>query len=901
MTVIARVRSWLRVSSRRADFEREMQDEMRTHLELYQADLRRRGVPDEEARRLALAEFGSVAARKEECRDEIGLRLLDELRGDVSYAFRLLRRSPAFTVVALLSLGLGIGANTAIFTLIDTVLVKTLPVENPQHLFFVDNSGGKSGGSSGPPYPCFERLRDHNRFLSGIAAFRERLFKVSIDGVPERVRGQYASGSYFDVLGVRAVHGRMLTPADDSEPGRGGPYGAVAVISDGFWTRRFGRDPAVLGKSVQVGTQWVTIVGVTPAGFFGLQVGAPVDITLPMMLVEQGLQSKQSWWLSVIGRLPPGASVEAARADLEALWDAYLTEVGMPRDKRGYFSGIVLVPAARGANELRRTYAEPLMIVMAIVGVVLLIGCANVANLLLARATARQHEMAVRLAIGASRGRLVRQLLTEGVVLVSLGAGTGLLFARWGVSFLVAVLSGPAERVVLEPHFDLRVLGFTAGVSIATALLFSLAPALRATRVDAAKPGAAGRTTARNHLGRALVVVQVTLSVLLLCGAALFLRTLYNLNRIPAGFARGSMLTMQVETTVPARTVPPKTPAEFRADHARLGAMWSGFIERVNEVPGVSSAAVATMNPLSGWHRGVKIEIHGTVEGPEKDRGISINQVTDGYFETTGIHVLNGRVFTPHDRSGSLRVTILNETAARSFFGSESPLGRKVNFPGQRIQDDYEIVGVVADTRYKDLRTPDERMAYVPLEQAIDPIAGALVAVRGPADVTRLAPPIRAIATETLPGGFVTEITTMEQNVEMSLVRERMLALLATFFAALALILACIGLYGMMAYRVVRRTREIGIRIAVGAGQQSVVWMMVRETLLLVSIGAALGTLTSLAVSRSIAGQLFGVTPRDPMAIVVAVSVLAVVTIAAGYVPARQASRIDPVKALRAE
>ena len=688
MSLIARVRSWLRVSSRRADFEREMQDEMRTHLELYQADLRRRGVPEEEARRRALAEFGSVAARKEECRDAVGLRLLDELRGDVSYAFRLLRRSPAFTLVALLSLGLGIGANTAIFTLIDTVLVKTLPVEDPQRLFFVDNSGGKSGGSSGPPYPCFERLRDHNRFLSGIAAFDERMFKVSIDGVPERVRGQYASGSYFDLLGVRAVHGRMLTPADDSEPGRGGPHGAVAVISDGFWTRRFGRDPAVLGKSVQVGTQWVTIVGVTPPGFFGLQVGAPLDITLPMMLVEQGLQSKQSWWLSVIGRLAPGATVEAARADLEALWDAYLTEVGMPRDRRGYFSGIALVPAARGANELRRTYAEPLMIVMAIVGVVLLIGCANVANLLLARATARQNEMAVRLAIGASRGRLVRQLLTEGVVLVSLGAGAGLLFARWGASFLVAVLSGPAERVVLEPHFDLRVLGFTAGVSVATALLFSLAPALRATRVDAAKPGAAGGTTTHNHLGRALVVVQVTLSVLLLCGAALFLRTLHNLNRIPSGFDRDGVLTMQVEATVPGRTVPPKTPAEFRADHARLGAIWSGFIERVREVPGVSSAAVATMNPLSGWFRGVKIAIHGPVQGPEKDRGISINQVTDGYFETTGIRLLAGRLFTPRDRSGSLRVAILNETAARAFFGAESPLGRKVNFPGQRVEDE---------------------------------------------------------------------------------------------------------------------------------------------------------------------------------------------------------------------
>jgi predicted permease len=900
MSLIARVKSWLGVSSRRADFEREMQDEMRIHLELYQADLRRRGVPEEDARRRAFAEFGSVDARKEECRDAVGLRLVDELGGDVGYAFRLLRRSPAFTLVALLSLGLGIGANTAIFSLIDTVLVKTLPVDDPQRLFFVDNSGGKSGGSSGPPYPCFERLRDHNRFLSGIAAFNQRTFKVSIDGMLERVRGQYASGSYFDLLGVRAAHGRLLTPADDSVPGRGGPHGAVAVISDDFWARRFARDPAVLGKNVQVGTQWVTIVGVTPPGFFGIRVGMPLDITLPMMLVEQGLQSKQSWWLSVIGRLAPGATTEQARVDLEAVWDAYMTEVGMTGNKRGYFSGIALIPAARGTNHLRETYSDPLMIVMAIVGVVLLIGCANVANLLLARAAARQNEMAVRLAIGASRGRLIRQLLTEGFVLVSLGAGAGLLFARWGASFLVAVLAGPVERVVLEPHFDLRVLGFIAGVSVATALLFSLAPALRATRVDAAKPGQAG-ATAHNRLGRTLVIVQVTLSVLLLCGAALFLRTLHNLNTVPAGFDRGGVLTMQIETTVPGRTQGKKTPAEYRADHADLGAIWSGFIERVREVPGVSSASVAAMNPLSGWFRGVGIAIHGPVQGPERGRGISINQVTDGYFETTGIRLLAGRVFTPRDRAGSLRVAILNETAARAFFGPETPLGRKVNFPGQYVEDEFEIVGVVADTRYRDLRTPDQRMAYLPLEQAIDPITEAVVAVRGPGDVTRLAASIRAITAETVPSGLVTGIATMEQQVEMSLVRERMLALLAAFFAALALILACIGLYGVMAYRVARRTREIGIRIAVGARQQTVVWMMVRETLLLVTIGAALGTLASLAANRYIAGQLFGVTPRDPVAIGLALSVLGIVTMVAGYVPARQASRIDPVRALRAE
>jgi predicted permease len=521
---------------------------------------------------------------------------------------------------------------------------------------------------------------------------------------------------------------------------------------------------------------------------------------------------------------------------------------------------------------------------------------------LLARATARQNEIAVRLAIGASRGRLIRQLLTEGIVLVSLGAGVGLLFGRWGASFLVTVLAGPAERVVLDPRFDLRVLGFTAGVSIATALLFSLAPALRATRVDAAQPGSAVRSTPGNRLGRSLVVVQVTLSVLLLCGAALFVRTLHNLHGVASGFDHHGILTMQVEATVPGRPVTPKSPAEFRADHARLGAIWRGFMERVHQLPGVSSAAVAGgMSPLSGAIRGVKIAIEGPAPGPVKDRGIRVNQVTDGYFETLGIRLLAGRSFTPRDRSGSLRVAILNETAARAFFATGSPLGRSVSFPGQRVADPCEIVGIVADARYQDLRTPDEPMVYVPLEQAIDPITNTVLFVRAGGDLLQLIPSIRASVTETVPGGFVAGIATMEQQVEMSLVRERMLAFLATFFALLALLLACIGLYGVMAYRVVRRTREIGIRLAIGARQQSVVWLMVRETLLLVAIGATLGTLASLSVNHFVAAQLFGVTPRDPAAIAVALSVLAGVTLIAGYVPARHASRIDPVKALRAE
>jgi predicted permease len=907
MTRFARLRSWLRASLHSAEFERSMRDEMETHVEMYEADLRRRGIPAAEAHRRTRAEFGSIAARRDECREAVGLRLLDELRGDVRFAIRLLRQSPTFSLIALLSLGLGIGANTAIFNLIDTVLVKFLPVEEPQRLFFIDNSGGKSGGSSGPPYPCYERMRDHNRFLSGIAAFSEGQFKVTIDGRPEQVFGQVASGSYFDVLGVSAIYGRVLTPADDSIIGRGGPDGAVAVISHGFWVRRFGRDPAVLGKRIQVGIDWVTIVGVTPPDFFGLQVGSPIDITVPMMLSSDNVRMKQSWWMSVVGRIKADASVANARDDLHGLFDAYMDEIGFRREKREYFSGIELVPAARGLNGLRRDYSEPLLIIMAIVAVVLLIGCANAANLLLARASARQNEMAVRLAIGASRSRLVRQLITEGAVLVTLGALLGLLFARWGVSFLVKILAGPAESLHLKPQFDLRVLGFTGLVAVLTALLFSLAPALHATRTDAAKPAGAGMSSSRSRvrLGQSLVVIQVMLSVVLLCGAALFLRTLHNLEAVDAGFNRQGVLTVFVESTAPdtrrgtVERVRP-TPAESRQEHARLGRMWEDFIGRVGALPGVTLAAAATMSPLTGHDRGVVIAVSGRTL-TESERAIHVNQVTADYFDALGIRLLSGRTFTRADRAGSLRVAILNETAARTYFPGENPIGRKVSFPGQRVEDEYEIIGVVGDTRYRNLRTPDERMGYVPIEQSLDPISGALVSIQASGHPMSMVGPIRMLAAENLPGGFVSKIGTVEQRLQQSLVRERLLSMLATFFAGLALTLACIGLYGIMAYGVVRRTREIGIRVAIGADERSVMWMVVGETLGLVVLGAALGTLASLAAGGYVRHQLFGVSPGDPRAVAIAILLLLAVTIAAGYLPARRATRINPAIALRYE
>jgi predicted permease len=901
VTLYARLRSWIRASTRRGTLEQAMHDEMQLHMELYEADLRNSGLSPDEARRRTRIEFGSVEARKDECREELGLRLVDELRADVVYALRLLRRSPGFTLVALLSLGLGIGANTAIFSLVDTVLVRSLPVADPDRLFFLDNSGGKSGGSSGPPYPCYEIWRDHNRFLSGVAAFDDSRAKVTIDGTPELLGVHFASGSLFEVLGVGAVHGRVLTPADDQPSGGPEADGAAAVISHALWTRQFGRDPAVLGKVIQVGTRSVTIVGVTPPDYLGLQVGSPIDVTVPIALAGNSLQSRELWWFSVIGRLKPDATVEQARSDLERLWDTYMREIGQPPERRTYFSGISLVPAAGGLNGLRGRFAVPLLIAMAIVAVVLLIGCANLANLLLARASARRDEIAVRLAIGASRGRVTRQLLTEGAVLVLLGTAVGLAFGRWGLSLLVDILADNA-RIVLDVAFDRRVFAFTAVVAAVTGVLFSIAPAMQAHHVATRRPAAGKVTAGRPHvrLGQALVVTQVTLSVLLLCIAGLFLRTLHNLHGVDAGFDSGNVLTLQVEATVPERSRGPRDPARSRAEHARLGGIWEDFVAGVIAMPDVTAAAVATMSPLTGRDRGVLIAILGA-RFPDEDRYIHINQVTAGYFDTMGLEVRAGRAFNARDRASAPRVAILNESAARAYFASGSAIGRIVRFPGQRVEDPYEVVGVVRDARYETLRKPDERMAYLPIEQSIDPITEVMLAVRGEGDVTRFVAPIRDMARRSVPSGFVSRVSTLDQQVQASLTGEHLVSILATFFGGLALVLACIGLYGVMAQGVISRGREIAVRIAIGARSATVVWMVVRGTVTLLLVGILAGMGAALAAGRYVRSQLFEVSPADPLAIAAAVTLLAAVTIAASYVPARRATRIDPAAALRAE
>ncbi len=898
MNPVSRLWRWLDGLRHRRELERSMREEMQLHLELSEADLMRQGFSPAEAHRRARAAFGSIVARQDDLRQALGWRLLDELRADVAYACRVLRRSPVFAGVAVVSLALEIGANAAIFSLIDTVLLKSLPVQDPQTLFFIDNSGGKSGGSSGPPYPCFEILREQNTTLSGVAAFRETRLKVAIDGRAEEIRAQYASGNLFEVLGVPPAQGRLLAASDDAT--MGGGDGAVAVISDGLWRRRFGARADVIGKTIVVGTRVVTIVGVTPPGYIGLQVGSPIDLTVPITLSENNLRARSLWWFGVIGRLKPGIAVEQSRAELHSLWDRYMTDNGEPPEKRSYFNGVALVPADRGLAALRRQWSEPLLIVMAIVGLVLLIGCANIASLLIARASARRNELAVRMTVGASRARLIRQLLTEGVVLSAMGLLAGLVLARWGTALIVGIVSGADGGSLLEPQLDLRLIGFTIAVSAAAALLFSLVPAIQTTRTNAVPPsaGVTEPQLAKGRLGQSLVVVQVVLSIVLLSGAALFLRTLQNLTAVDSGFSPDGVIAMSVETTLPRPAVTRPAAAEIAEDHSRLGAAWRALVARVGEVPGVSSAAVATMTPLTGRDRGVNVAIADAPPLSEARRSIHVNHVTPEYFAALRIPLHGGRHFTPADRAGSTRVAILNRTAARTYFGAANPVGRRLSFPGQRVQDAFEIVGVVGDVRYEDARTADERMAYLPLEQAIDPVRSAVVIARA---TPTAGEPIRQVVMNNIPGGFVPRVESLSEQARVSLTRERMLSIVASFFGGLALLLACIGLYGIMAYGVMRRTREIGIRLAIGASRGSVMWMVLRETLLVVGVGGVAGVAAAWPAGRFVRSQLFGVTPGDPATIGVAIVLLLLVAAVAGYLPARRATRIDPVLALRCE
>jgi predicted permease len=811
---------------------------------------------------------------------------------DLRYGARMLAKNQRFTLIAVLTLALGIGANTAIFSLMNAVLLKSLPVEQPDRLHFIARAGAH-GFEGAPPYPCFERFRDQNRTFDGLAAFSDFNPRVTIDGQAEEVRGQHVSGNYFSLLGVRPLLGRTLTPADDSIPGKGGPDGFAGVISYNYWTRRFGGNHDVIGKVAQVGSQSVTIVGVTPPGFHGLYPGVEINISVPMMIVgAEELAERYNWWFEAVGRLKPGVPVEQARADLDAIFQPFMDELGgSAEERREHHARIELPPASRGLDTLRRKYKTPLQTLIGTVGLVLLIACANVANLLLARAIARRKEFAVRLALGASRWRLMRQNFTESLLLAILGASLGLLMASWGIEFLISFFTTGRNLLFLDAPLDGSVLLFTAGVALLTCLLFGLAPALRSTRVNvgtALKDDGNGQASSRSRIGEMLVVAQVALSMLLLVGAGLFLRTLRNLENLDPGFQRAGVLTMRIN--------PPD--GVYRG--TRLASLWKEILERVERLPGVRSASLAAFNPMEGRNRVIRVQIPEYTPGVERDLDIRLNQVSPGFFSTLGIAVTQGRAFTARDDENAPRVALLNEAAARFYFGDRSPLGSRVGVKGKDAPP-YEVIGVVKDSRYQNLREPDSRLIYFPVSQSLDRLGRLTLAVRVSGKPSEIVAAARAEIRATGSDLMLTNIATLDEQVEQSLLQERLLATLASLFGLLALLLACIGLYGVISYNVARRTREIGIRMALGARAGDVSKLVVRQGLALALVGMAIGLAIALAATRFMESLLYDVSATDPLTFIAGAAFLVFVALLACWIPARRATKVDPMVALKYE
>jgi predicted permease len=827
-------------------------------------------------------------------------RLEDEMFQDLRFGARMLLKSKGFTTAAALSLALGIGANTALFSLIDAILLKPLPVKQPEQLVVVGTDAFQQPGkvSSSFSYPVFRDLREQNSVFSGMFAHDALPMGLSGGGQTERVLCELVSGNFFSVLGVNPHLGRVFTEADDQTPGAH----PVAVISYNFWQRRFGADPQIVGQTINLNNYPFTVIGVATQGFHGIEVGVAPDVRIPMMMDElvrprSGppiFERRGNMWLSVMARLKPGVSIQQAQAGADTVFQVIrepdVRQIKGDSPDSQYFRSlrIRLESAKTGSSNLSRQFARPLIVLMLLVAVVLLIACLNVANLLLARATTRQKEIAVRLALGAGRLRLMRQLLTEGFLLSALGGALGLIFARWGTDVLLGFLPQGRIPTALEIKPDLRMLGFTLGVTILTGLLFGLAPAVQATRPDlipalkqeTAAPSGRNR---RWELRRLLVVLQVALSLVLLVGAGLFVRSLRNLRAVDDGYHTDQVVTMALDPAQSGYKI-----EQSRSFYAQLG-------ERVAALPGVKSVTYTRNLPMGGGFSRIGIEAQGYQPRPGEEMAVLLNQIAPQFFGAFGITLLTGRDFNAQDTPDTPKVVIVNESLARRFFGAESPTGRRITLENYK---DLEIVGVVADAKYRSLWEAAPQTAYIPYSQ-YDSLGGRRLCVRAAGDAGAIVAAIRREARSLDPNLPVFNVKTFADQINESVIRERLVAMLSSFFGLFALLLASLGLYGVMAYAVARRTREIGIRMALGARPRAVLWLAMRETLLLVFIGIVVGLPVALAASRLTEGMLFGLAPNDPLTVALAALAMIASAALAGYLPARRAARVDPMVALR--
>jgi putative ABC transport system permease protein len=881
----------------RADhLSRDLDREMAFHLAERADELRERGLSAEEAAREAGRRFGNPVLQKERMHDVDVLTWLESLLADIRYAVRGLAARPGFVVVAVVSLALGVGANTAIFSLTDALILKSLPVRHPEQLLDVDMGSPDNNYFTNP---LWESIRDEVRAFSGVFAYAHTRFNLASTGEVRYVDGAWVSGAFFSTLGIRPEAGRLPGPSDDVHGCAG-----VAAVSDGFANREYGSPGAAIGKVVSLGGHPIPIVGVTDPAFFGVEVGRSLDIYAPLctaatIVGPRMLESRSMWYLEIMGRPRPGLGPDQVRAALGAaapgIFRATLPTDWGVRDKAEYLATKLDVqPAATGLSMLRDRYARALYVLMVVVGVVLFIACANIANLLLARGAARRHEISIRLAIGVGRGRLLRQLLTESLLLALLGAGLGVLFARWAGRLLVGFISTPDNGVWLDLGLDGRVLGFTAAVAVGTVVLFGLLPAWRATRVDpqlAMKASGRGIVDgdARHRLGRILVIGQVALSLALVAAAGLLLGTFRKLVTIDPGFESAGVLVAGMDFTHAVK------------DPAHTLVLQREMLRDLRETPGVEAAAASFITPVSHMTWNELIEIPGYTPSGPKDAMAFFNQVSDGYFATLRTPLLVGRDVAPTDGPDSPPVAVINEAMAHKFFGTTNPVGHVFHTRvGDSVSAPIQIVGVVATAKYATLTEAARPTAYIPFGQGDGAGAAINYDVRAGGPPASLIPAVKAVAARVDPR-IALEFTTLDDQISASLARPRLLATLSGFFGALAMLLAVIGLYGTMSYTVARRRNEIGIRMALGAAAPRVLRMVVGEAGLLVAAGVLGGLVLALASTRYVASFLFGLSPTDPATLAASAAALGAVAMAAALLPAWRAARIDPMDALREE
>ena len=908
-----RIRNKLRylVSGRHID--RELAQELDFHREMLTADQERLGYSHETAVLNARRKMGNTTLMTDYSRDAWIVAWFDTLMRDVRYALRAFVRNPAFTIVAVATLALGIGANTAIFRLVDTIMLRILPVQHPDELLAIRGSFS---------YWRFEQLRDRNEVFSGVIGARtfDDVTLTIGDQPLGRASAELVSGNYFSLLGVQPILGRPITVDDDRAEGAG----PVAVISYGLWQRAFAGSRDVLGRAIRLraglvggGTSGfepdapnvrredaavLTIIGIAPPEFFGDTVGKLVDVWIPitmqpvLMPGRAWLTRKTASWVNIMGRRRDGISEEKARESLTRTWrQIRADEIGpaiTEQQRRNLANARLTVESGeKGFAQIRHEFSQPLLILMCVVTLVLLIACLNVANLLLARATARQQEISMRLSLGASRPRLVRQLLTESLLLAGTGGVLGLVLATVGARFLVNMVSGDSQSIALRLSPDSRILLFTIAVSLLSGILFGLVPALIGTRRElqhVLKDSSRGGGRRRSRAARGLVAVQIAVSLVLLVGCGLFLRTLYNLKAERLGYDRTGLIMVRVDPVA----------AGYKGDD--ISRAMVDLMHRFAALPGVRSSTFSENGLFSGTESGTSLEAEGFTPSSDDDRSARFDQAGPGYFTNVGIPLVLGRDFTERDAAGAPRVAIINDTTARFYFANQNPIGKHIHVTGPSDVS-LEIVGVAGDAQDHDLRNAPLRRFFVSYLQPIDGITTANFEIRAAGNMGSLFGPIRSAVERFDPRLQILSLKTAQTLVDDSITTERLIAKLSTFFGGLAVLLAAIGLYGVMSYTVARRTTEIGVRMALGAQQSAVASMILGEILRLVAIGSIAGAVVAVFLARFVESLIFGLEPHDPVTVVAAAGILLLIGLVAGYVPARRASRIDPILALRSE